>query len=329
MNEEATADLTIEVRFVRNTVLAASRTDRREPEWPLHWGRLFSAVTDALHQGGPSPPATEEEAIRWIEGLPPPTILAPAARPTALAIVYVPSNDRSTKDGEAALPDAAWRRKPRVSAGITTRVPLLRYCWKVSASDLDQHQAALAGVLSRITYFGRSANFVVTSLPKGPAAAMPDACHLKAYTPAPHGPLEMRVTARGRLDALRSHYEAGRQPDPGPTARYSPAGMQAAELPAMAGPWASQWLVSVRTGGARAAITDGEALAKAVRRELVKRARRLTVVKGEAQEPSDDLPVDGFISGHEPDGTPYKANRLAIVPLANILHRHADNMVLA
>lgn len=330
MSKEATADLTIEVRFVRNTVLAASRTDRRETEWPLHWGRLFSAVTDALHNGGPAQRSVEEEAVRWIEGLPPPTILAPAARSMALATVYVPSNDRSISkgEGEAALPDAAWRRKPRVSAGVTIQVPLLRYCWEVSASELDQHQAALAGVLSRITYFGRSANFVVTSLPAGPAAAMPDACHLKAYTPDPHGPLEMRVTARGRLDTLRGHYEAGRQPDPGPTARYSPVSMQAAELPAMAGPWANQWLVSVRTGGARAAITDGEALAKAVRRELVKRARRLAVVKGEAQEPSNDLPVDGFISGHEPDGTPYKANRLAIVPLANILHRYADNMVL-
>lgn len=326
---EPPADLTIEVRFARSVILAASRTDRRAPEWPLHWGRLFNALVDALHAGDPARISDEELAVRWIEGLPPPTILAPVVHPTALATVYVPSNDQSiNKDREPALPEAPWRRKPRVSPGVTARIPLLRYCWTVPGPELDRHHAALSDVLGRITYFGRSANFAVAGLASGPPAGLPDADHLETYTPDPDGLLEMRIAARGRLDALRHQYNAGRQPDPGPTSRYRLPGTQPSELPVVASIWADQWLVSARTGGARAAITDTEAVAKAVRRELVKRVRRLAVMRGEAREFSADLPVDGFISGHELDGTPYKGNRLAIAPLANILHQHADNMVL-
>jgi hypothetical protein len=40
------------------------------------------------------------------------------------------------------------------------------------------------------------------------------------------------------------------------------------------------------------------------------------------------VPVDPFISGHEPDGTPSRIERLAVVPLANILHKYADGRLL-
>lgn len=322
-------DLTIEVRFANGRIMAASRADRRMHEWPMHWGRLFSAIVNALHGPGMSEDAEADAAVRWIEGLPPPVVLAPEAKTLTTLPVYVPSNDESVNDkAGAALPEAAWRRNARVFPGVAARTPLLRYTWKVAPGDLERHGPALEGLLARIVYFGRSVNFVGVGLAAGAPEDLPHADLLLRYEPDPSGDIEMRTARPGRLDTLRAQYEAGLRADPGPTARYRRPGDAAGEASVAHGPWSPHWLVFGRVGGVRAAITDTEGFAKAVRRELVRRARVLALMRGEVDGPLPEIPVRPFISGHAPDGTPHKGDRLGIVPLADVLHGHADGLVL-
>jgi CRISPR-associated protein Csb2 len=74
---------------------------------------------------------------------------------------------------------------------------------------------------------------------------------------------------------------------------------------------------------------DAEDFAKAVRREINRRAMEAALVAIDPKlRGTAVMSVDPFISGHEADGTPSRIERLAVVPLANVMHEHADGRVL-
>lgn len=71
---------------------------------------------------------------------------------------------------------------------------------------------------------------------------------------------------------------------------------------------AREWILLRRVGGERLSLTHSVAVAKAVRGALMRHAQ--------------------MISGHTPDGGPTPEPHLAIVPLPNVGHRHADGALL-
>ena len=84
----------IEVNFLTGRFVATCHNDRRQPEWPPHPARLFSALvaawadTDALD-------SEERAALEWLESQAPPEIAASEAVPRKAVSHFVPVNDAS------------------------------------------------------------------------------------------------------------------------------------------------------------------------------------------------------------------------------------------
>jgi len=84
----------IEVSFLTGRYSATAHHDRAAPEWPPHGARLFSAMV-ATWADVDTPDQAEQEALEWLEGLPPPRITAPEVVGRRIVSHYVPVNDAS------------------------------------------------------------------------------------------------------------------------------------------------------------------------------------------------------------------------------------------
>lgn len=84
----------VEVNFLTGRFVATCHNDRRQPEWPPHPARLFSALVAAWADAD-EPDVAERAALEWIESLPPPAIAASAAVPRKVVSHFVPVNDAS------------------------------------------------------------------------------------------------------------------------------------------------------------------------------------------------------------------------------------------
>lgn len=90
----------VAVELLAGRYVASAYNDRDRVEWPPHPSRLFSALVAAWADGDPYAPSgeSEVEALRWLEGQPPPEILAStleAAGARDVVPVFVPVNDVS------------------------------------------------------------------------------------------------------------------------------------------------------------------------------------------------------------------------------------------
>lgn len=88
----------IEVNFLTGRYVATCHNDRRQPEWPPHPARLFSALV-ATWADSDEPDPSEREALEWLESQTPPTIAASDAVPRKVGSHFVPVNDASVVSG--------------------------------------------------------------------------------------------------------------------------------------------------------------------------------------------------------------------------------------
>ncbi|WP_181378334.1 type I-G CRISPR-associated protein Csb2 [Teichococcus aestuarii] len=322
----ADVPLVIEARFVSDRIMAATKDDRSQAEWPLHWGRCFSAHVAALHEMPPGDPgfAAAEDAVCWLETLGPPEIHACEGHRMPSLQSFVPVND-GLADPRNFLPDSSSRNRSREFPGVTVRHPVLRYAWRVGRDDIARHRVALQRLLAGITYLGRSVNFAFLRLLEVDASELPEAGKLVHWIPDPRGDTPMRTAAPGRLAWLRELHARGQGTDRGPVAFYARRSELAARSAGVvAGPWKPVWAAFALPQASRFLSVETEPVAKAVRAELVRRLRDVSrTSEGEAS-----FAVDPFFSGHAEDGAPWRGDRLAIVPLANVLHSHADGRLL-
>lgn len=84
----------IEVNFLTGRFVATCHNDRRQPEWPPHPARLFSALVAAWADAD-EPDAVERVALEWLESQAPPNIAASDAVPRKTVSHFVPVNDAS------------------------------------------------------------------------------------------------------------------------------------------------------------------------------------------------------------------------------------------
>ena len=84
----------IEVNFLTGRFVATSHNDRRQPEWPPHPARLFSALVAAWADAD-EPDPSERAALEWLESQPPPWVAASDAVPRRVVSHFVPVNDAS------------------------------------------------------------------------------------------------------------------------------------------------------------------------------------------------------------------------------------------
>ena len=94
--------LAIEVNFLTGRYVATFHNDRRQPEWPPHPARLFSALVAVWAEDGCN--AAERGALEWLEGLGPPAIAASGAVCRQVVSHFVPVND-------AAVVSRTWQER--------------------------------------------------------------------------------------------------------------------------------------------------------------------------------------------------------------------------
>lgn len=81
----------IEVNFLTGRYVATFHNDRRQPEWPPHPARLFSALVATWAEDGCDP--AERAVLEWLEALGPPAIAASDAGCRKVVSHFVPVND--------------------------------------------------------------------------------------------------------------------------------------------------------------------------------------------------------------------------------------------
>ena len=92
-----TEKLGIEVNFLTGRYVATFHNDRRQPEWPPHPARLFSALVAAWADAD-EPDQSEREALEWLEAQGHPAVAASRAVPRKVVSHFVPVNDMSIID---------------------------------------------------------------------------------------------------------------------------------------------------------------------------------------------------------------------------------------
>ena len=105
----------IEVNFLTGRFVATCHNDRRQPEWPPHPARLFSALVAAWADAD-EPDSAERAALKWLESQAPPGLAASEAVPRSVVSHFVPVND-------ATIVSRSWyERKAHNVAGLAARL---------------------------------------------------------------------------------------------------------------------------------------------------------------------------------------------------------------
>lgn len=292
--------LAIEIEYLSGRVVASDYGDRSLPEWPIHPQRLFSALVATHAECGPS--LDTEQALRWLEKQPPPSMrvdLAPGTRQTLS--FWVPVNDETIAGKNSNLLHVLERRtkQERFFPSVLPSDPCVTFVWPESTPE-PEVLGALGKLLSRLSYVGHSSSLVRACL----KSEVPPV----TLTPDDSGDYELRVPGPGRFDRLQQVHQLRMadetiQPPIGRVQRYL-----ACDTRAPSGDFVHAYSV---------AFDDGRRLGLAQTVAATDRLRRALLSK------LPDIPPE-TLSGHQSDGAPSLEPHLAIVPLAFVDERYAS-----
>ncbi|MGH9152106.1 MAG: type I-G CRISPR-associated protein Csb2, partial [Acidimicrobiales bacterium] len=184
--------LALDVTFLGGAYEAA---DADGAEWPPHPARAFCALVSVARPG-----TADDDALRWLEALPPPTVQAPPARPSSRR-AYVPTNAVDAKDSHQAYlartsGSRAWARS--FPSQRTTR-----FVWPEAEAAPDLVER-LDGLARRVPYLGRSTSPALLAF----TAEAPGDAGLPTYEPDPAGRARLRTARPGYLAHLRAAFES-------------------------------------------------------------------------------------------------------------------------
>ncbi len=116
------------------------------PEWPPSPYRLFQALVAGVARAGKL--SDVGEALRWLEGLPPPLIIAPPSKPGQVVRRFVPNNDADKEpDRQLRLTEKASR--PTLMLGE----PAVQYTWACGPEG-DGCPDEVVAAAHRLTFLG-------------------------------------------------------------------------------------------------------------------------------------------------------------------------------
>ena len=293
--------LVLEVEYLSGVSFAAIGPDSEAPDWPPQPDRMFSALVAAWAARGRD--KREEEALRWLEKLPVPRLLASDAEPRTGAVVYVPPNDQRSnkqKTAKGVLPSLR-NRQPRRFPAARPRDAIVRLLWNAVAPE-GEILTALQRLASDVAYVGHSASltrcrFILDQDVSGLSEAR----------------LPERRVYCGRFDELRQNFEAGRRPLPGTRVAPAPEAKRK-----QANIFSDRWLILEHVAGDMPDIRACGLVAKTLRDALLDGYGRIGLGKA----------IPEIVSGHSPDGKPSRAPHLAVVPLAFAGFPHADGHMM-
>ena len=194
------------ISYLNGWAMAAADGAKKEvPEWPPHPDRLFMALAAAWFETKEE--EDERSALRWLEGLRPPAILASEATSRMFVTSYVPVNDdrggkksapkneldRLRNKGLALVPEHRLRQ-PRGFPVAIPHDPTVHLIWL--ESELDDHLAALERLAAKVTHIGHSSSLVQVWIERD-TDIKPNLIPVEGI--AAH---RLRVPSPGRLDQL-------------------------------------------------------------------------------------------------------------------------------
>ncbi|MDE0177770.1 MAG: type I-U CRISPR-associated protein Csb2, partial [Gammaproteobacteria bacterium] len=192
---------------------AADGARKTHAEWPPHPDRVFMALAAAWFET--TEDADEGAALRWLEGLPPPSLAASDASARSPVTSYAPVNDvkvgrvpaRATMDklknaGLGVLPEHR-SRQPRGFPVAIPQDPTVHLIWP--DADLDGRNLALERLAAKVTHIGNSASFVQVWVEQDRDI---EPTWVPAEGMATH---RLRIPASGRLDQLAHPHQTAWQ----------------------------------------------------------------------------------------------------------------------
>ncbi|MEO7734922.1 MAG: type I-U CRISPR-associated protein Csb2 [Kofleriaceae bacterium] len=120
-------------------------------EWPPAPARVFQALIAGVARGNALPTAATG-AFEWLEGLPPPVIAAPNARPGSPIELFVPNNDADAVGGDPARIGEIRTKKP-VQPWLLDDNAVLIYAWRAPA--VNDQVSAVVEAASTLYQLGR------------------------------------------------------------------------------------------------------------------------------------------------------------------------------
>ena len=178
--------------------------------WPPSPGRLFQALVAAAARGASIPPL-EEEALRWLERLPPPDLAAPPGHQGESIPQFVPNNDLDAVGGDPT--DAANVAKIRVSkhwrpVHFDPTLPI-RYVWRFEP-PVDQAQT-LCGIAARLYQLGRGLDMASATAEIMTADGIQRTLSTYDVVRRAGGEGEVAVPCSGTLNSLVDRHQAARR----------------------------------------------------------------------------------------------------------------------
>jgi len=350
--------LALGIRYLNGWAIAAVDGAKKEhTEWPPHPDRVFMALAAAWFETGEDP--GEGEALRWLEELTPPSIVASgytertAFREDRPTVSYVPVNDSQvgrkipdTSDlgklkgaGLSILPEFR-RRQPRRFPTAVPFNPNVFFTW--SGNNPGRHREPLERLVRKVTHIGHSASFVQVWLDDDP----PEPNWVPVNGHALH---RLRVTSRGRLYYLRERYnrenviEYGQQLAVIDRAKGAEKKKLQVILkkkfgttePVQLRPESGLWQgydrpVEKRLDDTPGSIFDSRLIVfalKGKRFSLTTTLRMTETVRRTILSKCSE-PIPEWVSGHRNDGSPSEDAHIAIVPLPFVGHAHSDGRLM-
>jgi CRISPR-associated protein Csb2 len=288
--------IAIEVEFLTGISYGAQYNNPKVAEFPPHPSKLFAALVAAYEERGLGTDA--RSALEWLETQDAPWIYANPStsdgRGRDVHTVFVPTCYDKDQVGSTQFP------------AFTPDDPHLWYIWS-DASDII-HAPALQRIAENVTYLGTSMSPVRVRVHTNDSIPKP------TLKPDPiNGTIRLRTPSKGWLQHLEEVYEQRKrrkniQPGPGRTTAYSVVADHQVQRPTSI--YQNVYIFRLPQGVA----PDATAMISSTVRKAI-----LSLCPG---------PIPDIISGHNVDGTPIKSPHMAITPLLDAGHRHADGHVM-
>lgn len=321
---------TLGIRYLTGRAAATASDDYGAAEWPPHPARVFMALTAAHFE---DPPANERDvraeadALRWLEGLDPPEIIAADADERSVVTHYVPPNDvepprglpanlkpEAIRNGLQIIPALRTSKQPRTFPSVRPADEVAYLHWP--SAEASGYAAVLDDVCRRVTRIGHSASLVQVWV----AAEAPDGAGRHRWLAA-HERVDqpLRTTSPGLLDRIAAEFKNGVRPVIGTWQGYRRDGGTAPEVRGTV--WSSE-LLALRLAPAETRY----------RRLDLRTTLRLTTCMHKsmlrAAEEAGLSPIPEWISGHGIDESPSESPHMAYFPLPFIGHERADGHLL-
>lgn len=174
------------------------------PEWPPSPGRLFQALVAGISAGSLRS-AEADDALRWIEALPPPIIIAPIADRGRGYTAYVPNNDGDAESD----PTQPQRVGKQIRVLILPPDTSVSYAW----DDIEAMPEGLPDLVHGLFQLGRGVDPAYASLRLVDLAEVEReaaSCSYSIHRPGGAGADGVDCPMPGTLDTLDARFHAFR-----------------------------------------------------------------------------------------------------------------------